>query len=110
VLTRTDEPLARWTTLRLGGAAARFVEVSSRDELYDVVMQADAADEPVLVVGEGSNLVVADSGFAGTAVRVASRGVVVSGDGRSGALVTVEAGESWESLVERAVGGRHPDL
>ncbi len=103
MLTRTAEPLSRWTTLHLGGPADRLVEVSSREELYDAVARADSDNEPALVLGGGSNLVVADAGFAGTVLRVVSRGVVVSSDACSGATVTVEAGEDWDQLVERAV-------
>ncbi len=102
MLTRTDEPLSRWTTLRLGGPAARFVEVSDRSELYDAVAAADAIGEPVVVLGGGSNLVVADSGFPGTVVHVVSRGVSATTDGPR-VKVTVEAGESWDALVGRAV-------
>jgi UDP-N-acetylmuramate dehydrogenase len=62
---------------------------------------------PVLVVGGGSNLVVADAGFEGTVVEVATSGVRsdVEGDDPTcgGALVTVAAGESWDALVARAV-------
>ncbi|MDX6308316.1 MAG: UDP-N-acetylmuramate dehydrogenase [Nocardioidaceae bacterium] len=105
MLTRLDEPLAGWTTLRLGGPASRFLDVESRSELYDVVARADADEEPALVMGGGSNLVVADAGFTGTVVRVVTRGVVVSeeADSASGVTVTVEAGEDWDGLVERAV-------
>ncbi|MDT7742119.1 MAG: UDP-N-acetylmuramate dehydrogenase, partial [Actinomycetota bacterium] len=55
-------PLAALTTLRLGGPARRLVEVRTIDELLDAVRSADAAGEPVLLVGGGSNLVVADEG------------------------------------------------
>lgn len=102
MLTRLDEPLWRWTTLRLGGPAARFVEVSSRDELYDVVRRADDDGEPALVLGGGSNVVMADAGFAGTVVRITTRGVRVAVD-PEGITLTVEAGEDWDELVGRAV-------
>ena len=59
---------------------------------------ADAAGEPVLVLGGGSNLVVCDEGFPGTVVRVATRGVTISNG-----LVTAEAGEEWDALVARTV-------
>lgn len=96
------------TTLRLGGPAGRWVEAASDDELVAAVSAADAAGEPVLVLGGGSNLVVADEGFRGTVVHVATRGVVAdvddSGDPScSGATVTVAAGESWDGLVAHAV-------
>ena len=105
MLTRLDEPLAGWTTLRLGGPASRFLDVGSRSELYDAVARADADGEPALVMGGGSNLVVADAGFSGTVVRVVTRGVAVNErtGSRSGVAVTVEAGEDWDGLVERAV-------
>ncbi|MBA2560097.1 MAG: UDP-N-acetylmuramate dehydrogenase [Propionibacteriales bacterium] len=103
MLTRTVEPLARWTTLRLGGPAQAFVEADSRDELYAAVAAADNDGTPVLVLGGGSNLLVADAGFAGTVVRVANRGDVMAGSQCSGGEVTVEAGQDWDGLVARAV-------
>jgi UDP-N-acetylmuramate dehydrogenase len=60
----------------------------------------------VLVLGGGSNLVVADEGFAGTVVEVATRGVAPDVDESvscGGAMVTVAAGESWDDLVALAV-------
>ena len=56
------------TTLRLGGPAAHLVEATTEAELVDAVRAADDAGEPVLVLAGGSNLVVADEGFAGTVV------------------------------------------
>ncbi len=63
---------------------------------------ADAVGEPVLLVGGGSNLLVADAGFPGTLVVVRTDGVQVRRDG-GGVLVQVAAGASWEGLVGRAV-------
>jgi UDP-N-acetylmuramate dehydrogenase len=103
VLRRTDQRLADWTTLHLGGRARQFVEVTSRQSLYDFVAAADESGEPVLVLGGGSNLVVADEGFAGTVVRISTSGVQVAGDPCSGVEVVVEAGENWDGLVARAV-------
>jgi UDP-N-acetylmuramate dehydrogenase len=103
VLTSTAEPLARWTTLRLGGPARAFVEATSREQLYELVASADEAQTPVLVLGGGSNLVVADEGFDGTAVHVANLGQVSGGGRCAGAELTVEAGEDWDSLVARTV-------
>ncbi len=98
-----DEPLAGRTTLRVGGPAARMVVVETTDELVDAVREVDDADEPLLVLGGGSNLVLPDDGFPGTVVAVATRGVDVdSADSCGGANVTVAAGEPWDALVERA--------
>ncbi|WP_139977707.1 UDP-N-acetylmuramate dehydrogenase [Nocardioides litoris] len=95
------------TTLRLGGPAVGWVTATTETELVEAVSAADAAGEPVLVLGGGSNLVVADDGFAGTVVEVATRGIVADHDGDDptcgGVLVTVAAGESWDAFVAHAV-------
>jgi UDP-N-acetylmuramate dehydrogenase len=100
------ELLADHTTLRLGGPAARWVTATTEAELVEAVSSADAAGEPVLVLGGGSNLVVADAGFPGVVVEVATRGVrpdVEDDAACGGVLVTVAAGEDWDAFVERAV-------
>ena len=92
--------LADYTTVRLGGPARAFVRAETEQELIDAVRAADAAGEPVLILGGGSNLVVSDEGFDGTVIQVATRGV--SRDGGPGAL-TVAAGEDWDAVVARSV-------
>nr|WP_235950734.1 UDP-N-acetylmuramate dehydrogenase [Phycicoccus flavus] len=90
--------------MRVGGPAARMVLAETTDELVDAVREVDDADEPLLVLGGGSNLVLPDEGFAGTVVKVATQGVTVeSADSCGGATVVVAAGEPWDPLVERAV-------
>ena len=96
---RAGVPLAGVTTLRLGGPAARTVEARTADELVEAVRTATG---PVLLVGGGSNLVVADEGWAGTVVLIRSRGIAVAADGDL-RTVTVEAGEPWDALVARTV-------
>ena len=101
--------LSDHTTLRLGGPATSWVEVTTEQEIVDAVRSLDAAGEPVLVVAGGSNLVVADDGFDGTVVKIATTGVSADSDDPDdlaclGAVtVTVAAGESWDALVSRAV-------
>jgi UDP-N-acetylmuramate dehydrogenase len=92
--------LADYTTVRLGGPARAFVRAETEHELIDAVRAADAAGEPVLILGGGSNLVVSDEGFDGTVVQVATRGV--SRDGGPGVL-TAAAGEDWDAVVARSV-------
>lgn len=100
-----DAPIAPLTTMRVGGPATRLVTVESTFDLVDAVREVDDADEPLLVVGGGSNVVVSDEGFDGTVVRVRTEGVrVESADLCGGATVRVEAGTDWDDLVERAVG------
>lgn len=69
-LAERDVPLAPFTTYRLGGPAAVFVRVSSAADLEAVAAARRESGLPVLVVGRGSNLLVADAGFCGIAVLV----------------------------------------
>jgi UDP-N-acetylmuramate dehydrogenase len=96
--------LADLTTLRVGGPIGRLVTVSTTDDLVDAVHEVDDADEPLLVVAGGSNLLVSDDGFDGTVVLVETRGVeVASSDLCSGMSVQIAAGEPWDDVVRRAV-------
>jgi UDP-N-acetylmuramate dehydrogenase len=93
------------TSLRLGGPAERWVRATTEAELTDALVEADTAGEPVLVLGGGSNLVVADGGFHGTVIEVATSGAEIDADDEptcGGAMVTVAAGESWDEVVALA--------
>jgi UDP-N-acetylmuramate dehydrogenase len=85
-------PLADYTTLRLGGPAGRLIEARTDQELIAAV------GEDVLLLAGGSNLVVADDGFPGTVIRIATRGIEREGD-----TLHVAAGESWDALVAYTV-------
>nr|WP_238993342.1 UDP-N-acetylmuramate dehydrogenase [Nocardioides caldifontis] len=91
------------TTLRLGGPAAEWVRAETEEQLVAAVAEADRAGRPVLLLGGGSNLVVADAGFDGLVVEIATTGVRAEGDSCGGAMVEVAAGEGWDRLVARAV-------
>ncbi len=92
-------------TLRVGGPARTVVEATTTQALVDAVSAADAAGEPVLLVGGGSNLLVADAGFAGTVVRVATRGADLDDASACGGVtLRVAAGEPWDDVVALAVG------
>lgn len=95
--------LADHTTFRLGGPADRLVVARTQRELIDAVLQADQSGSPLLVLSGGSNLLVADEGFPGTVVKVATRGIEAEVSGCGGAVVTVQAGEVWDDFVAHAV-------
>ena len=101
------ETLADHTTFHLGGPADDFVFATTEQQLTDAVTAADAEDRPLLVLGGGSNLLVADTGFPGTVVKVGTYGVKADVEDADptcgGVLVTVAAGESWDDLVDTAV-------
>ncbi|MER8183909.1 UDP-N-acetylmuramate dehydrogenase [Kitasatospora sp. NPDC094015] len=93
-----NAPLAPLTTLRLGGPARRLVTARTDDEVVAAVREADAAGEPLLILGGGSNLVIADAGFAGTVLRIATTGFELDG-----ARLELAAGEVWAEAVARTV-------
>jgi UDP-N-acetylmuramate dehydrogenase len=90
--------LADHTTIHLGGPATNLVWAQDAAELVDVVSRADADGTPVLILGGGSNLVIADAGFDGLVVRVAHRGIAFE-QADEQVVVHVEAGEVWDDIV-----------
>ncbi|EYT84543.1 UDP-N-acetylmuramate dehydrogenase [Streptomyces sp. NPDC003703] len=93
-----DAPLAPLTTFRLGGPAARLITATTDAEVVDAVRAADAAGTPLLVIGGGSNLVIGDQGFDGTALRIATTGFALRGT-----TLELAAGEVWTDAVARTV-------
>ncbi|QDQ98268.1 UDP-N-acetylmuramate dehydrogenase [Tomitella fengzijianii] len=93
-----DAPLSGLTTLRLGGPCTHLLTCADTRSLVAVVRALDAAGESTLILGGGSNLVIADSGFDGAAVRVASAGIDVDGT-----LVRADAGALWDDVVAATV-------
>ena len=95
--------LADHTTLRVGGPARRMITVETEAELVQAVRDLDAAGQPVLVLGGGSNLLISDAGFDGTVVKIAMRGLDQDTAACSGAVITVAAGEPWDPLVRHTI-------
>ncbi len=120
-LAQFDVPLGPRTTYRVGGPAAVFVDVRGRGDLDRVAAARRASGLPLLVVGRGSNLLVADAGFPGIAVSVAEMTGDIVIDTRSasataggGVLLPVLArrtaaagltGFEWAVGVPGSVGG-----
>ena len=98
--------LADHTTIGLGGPPRRFVRAQDEAGLVEAVRAADARGEPVLILGGGSNLVIADEGFDGTVIQVATRGV---GHAEPG-LLTVAAGEEWDAVVAGTIAAGRSGL
>lgn len=97
-------PLAGLTTLRLGGPARQLITATTAGEVAESLRETAATGEPALVLGGGSNVVIGDAGFAGTAILIRSRGVRVLGRDDGAVTVRVEAGEPWDEVVATAVG------
>lgn len=96
-------PLAGFTTLRVGGPAAELVVAETEEALIAAVAEADAAGQPVLILGGGSNVVIGDDGFDGRVVLVRTTGVIADADACGGAVVRIQAGEPWDAIAARAV-------
>ena len=93
-----DVPLAPLTTLRVGGPADRLVMAQDRDELLAALRLARAVGVPWFVLGNGSDLVVADAGIRGLVIRNRARAVTV--DGTS---LRADAGSAMAMLVKRCI-------
>jgi UDP-N-acetylmuramate dehydrogenase len=102
-ILREGVPLAPLTTLGVGGPARYYGRAVSRREVLELVSWAEDRRLPLLVLGGGSNLVVADAGFPGLVLHVALEGLAWSHEGRD-VEVRVGAGENWDGLVAEAVG------
>ncbi|MFJ2773723.1 UDP-N-acetylmuramate dehydrogenase [Streptomyces sp. NPDC087300] len=93
-----DAPLAPLTTFRLGGPATRLITAATDAEVVAAVREADDSGTPLLLIGGGSNLVIGDKGFDGTALRIATQGFALDGT-----RLELAAGEVWTDAVARTV-------
>jgi UDP-N-acetylmuramate dehydrogenase len=99
-------PLAPLTTLQVGGAARYFAELRREDEVREAAQFAKARDLPLFVLGGGSNLVIADSGWPGLVLKIAIGGIASprANDAPGNAvLFSVGAGVNWDDFVAQAV-------
>jgi len=95
-------PLAPLTTLQVGGPARYFAEAASEDDVRGAVDFARTKGLSLFVLGGGSNLLVADSGWPGLALKISIGGITQQEAG--GAVIyEVGAGVDWDEFVARAV-------
>ena len=96
---KRDEPLAPYTTFRIGGPADLFYDATSADDLANVVIAAREAGMPHFVLGLGANILMGDRGFRGLVIRNTARGVRFETDGR----VWCESGVIMRDLIADTV-------
>ncbi len=94
-----DEPLKRHTTFRIGGPAAYFVLPTSSEAVRDTLAACKEAKMPYYILGNGSNLLVSDKGYAGVIIQLFKNmnQIVIEGDlvkAQAGALLTKTAHEA----------------
>src|SRR5690348_18355845 len=103
MLIRENVPLAPLTTLGVGGPARFFAEAVSAEDVRRAVHYAGEHNLPLFVLGGGSNLVVADSGWPGLVLKVAIAGIEQRAGNQDGkVLFDAGAGESWDRFVSRS--------
>lgn len=94
--------LAPRSSLRVGGAARWFTVASSIEDVAAAHAWSRAQGVPLVVLGGGTNVVVADAGLNALVVAVQPRGLTIAGDGET-LQVTAAAGEPWDAVVEASV-------
>ena len=101
-------PLAPLTTLKIGGPARYFVEAKDAAAVQQALDFARSRALPLFVLGGGSNLLVADSGWPGLVLKIAVEGIEQrSGHDEDGKIIfEAGAGESWDKFVSRTVMAR----
>jgi hypothetical protein len=93
--------LRDYTSLRVGGPAQKFVEVGTESQIIAAIEAA--GDAPILIMGGGTNLLIADSGFAGVVIRITNHSLQAEIDACSGATLTIGAGEDWDEFVATTI-------
>jgi len=102
-MVRRDVPLGPLTTYKAGGPASLYAEVGSTDELTSLIHSGLTRDQDLLVLGRGSNLVVADAGFDGLVIKLGGDFMMV---GITGQLVEAGAAVPLPRLARQAVEAR----
>ena len=93
--------LSKYTSFRVGGPATKIVQVSTEAEIIGAI--EEAGDSPILIMGAGTNVLIADKGFEGTVIRISNNSVQAEVDACSGATLTIGAGEDWDTFVQTTI-------
>jgi len=93
--------LSQYTSLRVGGPATKIVQVSTEAQIIAAI--EEAGETPILIMGGGTNVLIADKGFEGTVIRISNNSVQSEVDACSGATLTIGAGEDWDVFVQTTI-------
>lgn len=96
---RRNEPLSRHSTFGVGGAADVWVSLDKQDDLIRLVRLCAEQHWPLLIVGNGTNVLFADAGVRGIVARIALSTYTIKDHGDGTALLTAGAGVSWPRLL-----------
>lgn len=95
---KINEPLSQHTSWRVGGIAQRFYQPKDKNDLASFLRQLPA-NEPLLWLGLGSNLLIRDGGFAGTVISMAGTMQALELDGQ---MVTAEVGVYCSKVAKQS--------
>ena len=95
------EDLSKHTTLRVGGPAKNFIKASNESEIIAAI--ESAGDQPILILGSGSNILISDTGFPGTVIHISNNQISAEVDACSGATLNIGAGEDWDEFVATTI-------
>lgn len=103
MIFKENEPLAQYTTFRIGGPARFFCIAVSETSLIEAVTLAKREKLRMLTLGGGSNILVSDAGFPGVVIKneILGKGIIPLGDGQF--RLSVGSGEMWDEVVQTAV-------
>ncbi len=99
---RENVILAPYTTLKVGGPAKYFIEAKSEETLSAAMQLVHTANAKFLILGGGSNLLIADEGFDGYVIHISLKGIRFD-DLDNYWHVTAAAGENWDEFVDECV-------
>lgn len=105
MLIQENVPLAPYTTLAVGGPARYLAHVTDEPHAIEALEFAHSHHLPVFILGGGSNVLIADSGFPGLVLRMELQGIEFP-DEEADEIISVAAGEEWDSFVSMCVGRR----
>lgn len=100
---KRKEPLKPFTTFKVGGHAAFFAGAASREDFVQALRFARDERLRVFVLGGGSNILVSDNGFDGLVIHPVERGIAIEPAENQKVMLRVEAAETWDDVVGRAV-------
>ena len=99
----TNIQLSSLTTMRLGGVASYVATVTTPDEVRVLYLNSQQLNQPLYVIGGGSNLIAHDEGFPGVIALNRIMGVDVVSDDAESTVIAAGSGESWDKLVAYSV-------
>ncbi len=100
---QTNIPLSTLTTMKIGGNANYVADVTSKDELQQLYQNSKKLNQPVYVIGGGSNLIAHDEGFPGLIIHNKIGSITITDDNPTATTIVAGAGEIWDDLVKYTV-------